>query len=146
MTSPNLIPDLERDEGLKLFAYPDPLSGGEPFTVGYGHTGNVHPGTVWTLTQAQQMLAADVAHTEAALDAQLPWWRQLDDPRQDVLVNMSFNIGVTGVCQFRNTLAAVKAGQWAQAAAGMLNSEWARQVHARAERLAEQMLTGIHQA
>lgn len=145
MTSSNLIPDLMRDEGLRLSAYLDPLSGGEPVTIGYGHTGNVHLGTVWTQAQAEQMLIADTTHTIAALDAQLPWWRDLSDVRQDVLVNMGFNLGVTGLCQFRNTLAAMKAARWAQAAAGMLSSQWARQVHARADRLAEQMLTGIHQ-
>jgi lysozyme len=146
VTSPNLLPDLERDEGLRLSAYPDPLSGGEPWTIGYGHTGNVHPGTVWTPDQASAALQADVAHVEALLDIQIPWWRQLDDIRQDVLVNMGFNLGVTALAQFHNTLAAVKAGNWAQASAGMLASQWARQVPNRADRLAEQMLTGIHQS
>lgn len=146
MTTENLIPDLMRDEGLRLSAYPDPLSGGQPYTVGFGHTGNVHPGTVWTPEQAVAALQADVAHVEALMDIQIPWWRQIDDIRQDVLVNMAFNIGVTGLAQFHNTLAAVKAGQWAQASAGMLHSAWATQVPNRAERLAEQMRTGVHQS
>jgi lysozyme len=141
MTSVNLIPDLERDEGLRLSAYQDTAG---IWTVGYGHA-YVHPGTVWTQQQAEQMLEADVAHTEAALDIQLPWWRTLDDVRQDVIVEMAFNIGVTGLLQFHNTLAAVKAEQWAQASAGMLHSAWATQVGARADRLAEQMLTGVYQ-
>lgn len=146
MTTANLIPDLERDEGLRLSAYPDPLSGGEPWTIGYGHTGNVHPGTVWTPEQATAALQADVAHVEALLDIQLPWWRQLDDIRQDVLVNMGFNMGVTGLVQFHNTLAAVQNHRWQAAHDGMLMSLWARQVGTRAQRLAEQMLTGVHQA
>ncbi len=141
MTTANLIPDLERDEGLRLSAYQDTMG---IWTVGYGHA-YVHPGTVWTQQQAEQMLGADVAHTETALSVHLPWWRDLDDVRQDVLVNMAFNMGVTALCQFHNTLAAIKAGNWAKAAAGMLDSLWAKQVHARADRLAEQMLTGIHQ-
>lgn len=141
MTSQYLIADLERDEGLRLSAYQDTVG---VWTVGYGHA-YVHPGTVWTQAQADAMLRADVAHTEAALDAQLPWWRTLDDIRQDVVCEMAFNMGVTTLCQFHNTLAAIKAGQWAQAAAGMLASHWAKQVHHRADRLAEQMLTGVHQ-
>jgi lysozyme len=62
-----------------------------------------------------------------------------------VLVNMGFNMGVTGLLQFHNTLHYIENHQWEQAAEGMLNSAWARQVHARATRLAEQMLTGEHQ-
>lgn len=141
MTTANLIPDLERDEGLRLSAYQDTVG---VWTVGYGHA-YVHPGTVWTREQADHQLRLDVVHTESSLDVQLPWWRTLDDVRQDVLVNMAFNMGVSHLAQFHNTLAAAKAGQWAQAAAGMLASLWARQVGHRAERLAEQMLTGIHQ-
>jgi GH24 family phage-related lysozyme (muramidase) len=34
---PILISDLKRDEGLRLTAYGDPLTGGEPWTIGYGH-------------------------------------------------------------------------------------------------------------
>lgn len=141
MTTANLIPDLKRDEGLRLSAYQDTKG---IWTCGYGHA-YVHPGTVWTPDQASQMLAADVAHTEAALDVQLPWWRSQDDVRQDVIAEMGFNMGVTTLCQFHNTLAAVKSAQWAQAAAGMLHSDWAREVGERADRLAEQMLTGVYQ-
>lgn len=142
MTTPNLIPDLERDEGCRLSAYQDTRG---IWTVGYGHA-YVHPGTVWTQTEADAQLAADVAHTEAGLDVHLPWWRSLDDVRQDVLVNMAFNMGVTNLCQFHNTLAAVQRHDWQAAHDGMLASLWAKQVGQRAVRLANQMLTGEHQA
>ena len=34
-------------EGCRLRAYPDPASGGAPWTIGYGHTGpQVKPGLV----------------------------------------------------------------------------------------------------
>lgn len=145
MTTADLIPDLERDEGLRLSAYPDPLTRGEPYTIGYGHAG-VHPGTVWTQAQAQAQLQADVAHTEASLDIHLPWWRDLDDIRQDVIANMAFNMGVSHLVQFHNTLGAVQRGDWQAASSGMLHSEWATQVGERAVRLAQQMLTDIHQA
>jgi len=40
-------------EGCKLTAYPDPATGGDPWTVGWGATGpNIHQGTVWTQEQA----------------------------------------------------------------------------------------------
>ncbi len=36
---------IERNEGLRLDAYPDPATGGDPWTIGYGDTGpDVVPG------------------------------------------------------------------------------------------------------
>lgn len=140
------LPDIKREEGLRLTAYPDPLSGGDPWTIGYGSTGpGIAKGVVWTQAQADAALEADAARACRALDASMPWWRGLDIPRQAVLLDMCYNLGIGGLEAFHNTLAAVKTGQWAKAAAGMLDSLWAKQVHARADRLAEQMLTGIHQ-
>lgn len=144
MTTPYLIADLESDEGLRLQAYPDPLSGGYPLTIGYGHCGSdVHPGLVWTLTQAQMALANDVAAVQRSLDVMLPWWRTLNDPRQDVLVNCGFELGVHGLLGFQSALADIKAGQYILADHAMLASRWAEQVPNRADRLALQMETGI---
>ena len=143
MTTPQLIADLRRDEGARLIAYPDPLTRGSPWTIGYGHAGReVHPGLVWTEAQAQSALRADVALVVQALDGALPWWRTLSDERQDVLVNMAFNMGVHGLLGFRRMLHLAEAGEFAAAARAMLDSEWAEQVPARAERLARQMQTG----
>lgn len=140
MTTPQLVPDLEQDEGCRLTAYQDTVG---VWTVGYGHA-FVHPSTVWSQAQADAALLADVAHTETLLDAQLPWWRKLDDERQDVIVNMAFNMGVSHLAQFHNTLAAIQRHDWQAAHDGMLASQWAKQVHGRATRLATQMLTGAH--
>lgn len=145
MTTSRLIDDLKRDEGLRPAAYPDPLTHAEPWTIGYGHTGpEVRRGVVWTQDQADEALASDVANVCARLDQHLPWWRGLDDIRQDVLASMTFNLGIGGLEGFPHTLAAVKAGDWQTAHDQMLSSVWAKQVGARATRLAKQMLTGNH--
>ena len=145
MTSPYLIPDLKSDEGLRLAAYPDPLSHGEPFTIGWGHCGSdVHPGVVWTINQAEDALARDVQGVISGLDASLSWWRTLSDIRQDVLVNMGFELGVHGVLGFPETLSAIQSGNYVIADRDMLQSRWADQVPGRADRLALQMETGAH--
>ena len=47
-------------EGLSLIAYPDPVSGGDPWTIGYGHTGpEVEKGLVITQAQADAWLQED---------------------------------------------------------------------------------------
>lgn len=146
MTSPYLLADLRRDEGCRLQAYPDPLSGGEPWTIGYGHTGReVVPGLVWTETTALAVLTDDAVRTAAGLDTAVPWWRSLDDLRQDVLMNMAFQMGVRGLLGFKATLNMVVHGDYASAADHMLDSAWARQTPNRAKRLALQMRTGAHQ-
>jgi lysozyme len=143
MTTPFLIEDLRRDEGLRLNAYPDPLTHGAPFTIGYGHTGpEVHMGLVWTLDHADAVLHEDVDKHCAEMDHRMEWWRRLDDCRQDVLANMAFNIGVDGLLGFRNTLSMVRLAQYRDAAANMLLSKWARQVGGRAKRLADLMASG----
>lgn len=164
MTSPYLAGDLARDEGLRLKAYPDPLSPrgrelakpmlercegwaklpGDPWTIGHGHTGpDVHEGLVWTLEQCNAALKADIAEAESCLDHAIPWWRQLSDYRQDVLANMAFNLGWTKLSAFHHFLAALDQGDYDDAATEMMASAWAREVGARARRLATQMRTGV---
>jgi lysozyme len=146
MTTAYLISDLKRDEGLRSEAYPDPLSGGDPWTIGYGHTGpEVHAGLIWNQDQCEDALAEDIVTHEEGLDTEIPWWRGLDDLRQDVLSNMAFNLGVGGLLNFQNMLAATQAGDYTTAAAEMLDSQWANQVGQRAVRLSDQMATGEHQ-
>ena len=141
---PELVAQLKVDEGLRLTAYKDTVG---VWTVGYGHA-HVQPGTVWTREQAEEQLIKDVAIHNAELELELRWIVDLDPVRRRVLQNMAFNLGVgsaakgTGLLGFKNTLEFVRTGQYAKAAGGMRSSKWARQVGARAERLAKQMETG----
>ena len=143
MTTKFVDVDIRQDEGFRDVAYPDPLTGGDPWTVGFGCTGpDIKPGTRWTLAQAVAEQMKRRQAIEVALDQAIPWWRQLCDERQDVLVNMSYQMGVQGVLGFHGTLAACQAQQWEDAASNMLASKWASQTPKRAKRLALQMQTG----
>jgi GH24 family phage-related lysozyme (muramidase) len=55
---------IESFEGDELRAYPDPGTGGAPWTIGYGHTANVQPGESITEAQAIAFLRSDVAIAE----------------------------------------------------------------------------------
>ena len=57
-TSIDIAMKLEKDsEGCRLRAYPDPATGREPWTIGYGATGpNIGPNTKWTQQQAEEDL------------------------------------------------------------------------------------------
>jgi lysozyme len=60
----------------------------------------------------------------------------LSQYRQAVLIDMSYQLGVTGVLRFTKMWSAIAAGHFKTAAAEMLDSLWARQTPARAKRLA----------
>ena len=139
MTTPALITDLMADEGCRLEAYQDTLGN---WTIGYGHT-PANEGEVWTLIEAQGALASDVGRTLGQLDVEIPWWRTLNDARQDALANMAFNLGVGGLLEFRHMLASLQAGDWIHASAQMLLSKWASEVGLRATRLAAMMRSGV---
>ena len=146
MSDPVLIAQVRRDEGCRLTAYPDPLSGGDPFTIGYGATGpGIGPGTVWTQAMADADLESRLDANWTALLIKLPWAIDLDPPRRRVLENMCYNIGLHGLLAFKHMLAACEAGDYHEAATQMMFSHWANQVPARATRLAEQMESGVDQ-
>ena len=137
---------LKLDEGFEAEAYPDPLSGGDPWTIGYGATGpGIFKGVVWTETQAANDLAARLAVNEGELTDALPWFGAiLNTPRGDVLENMAYNLGCAGLLEFKHTLASIEVGAYITAAAQMLESTWANQVKARAQRLSDLMASGAY--
>jgi lysozyme len=71
-----------------------------------------------------------------------PWVRELDDVRQAVLLDMAFNLGVTGLLGFHTTLKLVRLRRFVSASVQMLDSKWAGQVKGRAIRLSKMMETG----
>lgn len=138
---PLLIAELRRDEGVRYFPYIDSVG---IQTVGVGHNMKALPlPAAWNfpLTDAQvnQLLASDLANVFKDLDHFLPWWRNLTYVRQRCIANMCFNLGITSLMGFKNTLASVQSGHYADAAKGMLASKWAAQVGDRAKRLAVMM-------
>lgn len=88
------------------------------------------------------MLRNDIAEAERHLDTRMPWWRQLDEIRQRVMVDMMFNLGPGSLSKFHNTLLSIRDGRYTDASRSMLQSKWARQVGKRAVRLAHMMKTG----
>jgi lysozyme len=139
-----LIAELRRDEGVRYSPYND--TKGIP-TVGVGHNLNSKPlpaGWKYPLNDMQinSLLDDDLEDVFHDLDRNLPWWTDLNDVRQRALANMAFNLGITKLLGFRNTLVAMRQGKYDAAADGMLASAWATQVKGRATRLADMMRRG----
>ena len=81
-------------EGLRLDAYPDPGSGGDPWTIGYGATGSgIKKGVRWTEAQANDRLTDDVsrfADGVASLIGDAP----TTQGQFDAMTSLSFNVGL----------------------------------------------------
>jgi lysozyme len=85
----------------------------------------------------------DLARATATARSLFNGFDALDPPRQAVLINMAFNLGPNRLAGFITFRARVQLHDWAGAKREMLDSKWAEQVGKRAQRLAEQMLTGV---
>lgn len=82
----------QRADGL-IEAYPDPATGGAPWTIGWGATGNgIGPGTVWTQAQCDARLARDVARHAAQVSAALGS-APTSQAQFDALVSFHYNTG-----------------------------------------------------
>lgn len=134
-----LTAQLKRDEGFSRSVYQDSLG---YFTIGYGRLVDARRGGGISEEEAEIMLTHDIVARISGLSRALPWFPDLDDARQGVLINMSFQLGVEGLLGFSKTLAHIKAGNYKAAADEMLQSRWALQTPARAARLSDQMQSG----
>lgn len=83
---------IKRFESCELEAYPDPGTGGEPWTIGWGHTGpEVHPGMKISQDIADCYLLKDVTHAADAVMRAVTV--KLTQGQFDAFVSMVFNIG-----------------------------------------------------
>lgn len=90
-------------EGFRANAYPDPKSGGDPWTVGYGSTKfpsgrPVKKGDYVTPAQAEMYLREDVKKFANSVDALVTV--PLKQCQYDALVSFVYNLGATN---FRNS-------------------------------------------
>ena len=82
----------EQFEGVRLTAYPDPATGGDPWTIGYGHTGSdVHPNMTITQQQAEELLMKDVQKASQAVNSKVH--TDITQDEFDALVDFVFNVG-----------------------------------------------------
>jgi lysozyme len=88
-------------EQCKLKAYPDPASGGEPWTIGWGSTvikgKTVREGQAITQAQADEQLNRELQRLHAVLIKTTPVVGSLKPNQQAALVSFTYNVGVTAM-------------------------------------------------
>lgn len=77
------------------------------------------------------------------------WFNNLDDVRQDAVINLAFNLGTFGLLKFKKTISHLEAGRYDSAYNSLLFTSrgtktlYYRQVKGRAKEIAEQLKTGV---
>jgi len=134
-----LIDDLKLDEGWRASVYQD--SEGY-WTVGYGFMVDARRGGELPREVGEYWLKHAVEARWKALVARLPWVEDQPVEVQLALGNLAYQLGVEGLCGFKRMLAALEAGDRETAAKEALDSKWAKQTPARAQRVSASILGG----
>ena len=131
-----LIERIKRHEGLRLRPYRDSLGNA---SIGYGHFLRIpisHNAAVTILRDDVMRAYLDFSQLSDAITI------GLTEKRQEVLVEMIFNLGFNGVRNFKRMMGALTSRDYNRAADEMLDSLWAKQVKSRAIELADIMREG----
>lgn len=95
-----------------------------------------------TKESAMWLLRRDIKDTDCELRCLVRCYQYLDPVRQDVLIDMAYNLGIVKLRGFKRMLAALEDHDFQRAAREMLDSKWAKQVGQRANTLALMMREG----
>ncbi len=133
-----LIEQLKRHEGIRTHAYQCTAN---MTTVGVGRNIDEDGGIGLSIDEIEFLLENDIKRCKQELIT-FPWFSQIDSVRQDALVNLCFNLGMTRLLGFRNALTAMSVGDYDKAADEFMDSRWAKQVGSRAEEVCAMIRTG----
>jgi len=85
-------------EGCHLTAYPDPLTGGAPITIGWGSTRDFD-GTTFlrgrkiTQKYADSLLEFDLKNRFLPSLQKIPYWNEMNENQQGALLSFAYNLG-----------------------------------------------------
>lgn len=89
---------MHKYESCRLTAYPDPATGGAPFTIGWGHTApDVKPGMTITQAQADAMFADRLEREFEPGVMNALGGTQVNQREFDALVCFAYNVGLANL-------------------------------------------------
>lgn len=155
MNPQKLAQSLTIDEDDKLVPYLDPRL---IWSFGIGRCLETNPltGAEWkwlldnkaltvSLTEigSQYLFVNDWNVAVTQIKARCDFWQRLDDVRQNILIEMCFQLGISNLLGFNKMFAAMRIGDFAAAARHGLDSDWAKQTPERAKKLMHSLEFGI---
>jgi len=125
-----LVNSINDHEGFQKFMYLD--SEGH-WTIGYGYNLSANG-----IPREVAALLRDIKVEEAYFDLckNFPGFLQLSEQRQIILIEMVYQMGITGVLKFTKFIKACVSRNYIEARKEMLDSDWGRKYTARANVLA----------
>ena len=112
---------IKKFEGCHLKAYPDPLSGGLPITIGWGSTRkkNGTPfklGDVITQQEADELLITQCENQFLPSLSKIPYWREMNDNQRGALLSFAYNLGAGfyGSGNFNTITSRLKNKEWSK--------------------------------
>ncbi len=68
-----------------------------------------------------------------------PWFKDVDDIAKGVVINMCYQMGLSGFSKFKKTIYYLETEQYEEASVECLDSLWAKQTPGRAKELSERL-------
>ena len=133
-----LIEMIKHHEGVVPHAYADSRG---YWTIGVGRLIDQELGGGLSEDEIDYLLANDLKRCKAEADT-YPWFADLNEPRQAVVISLLFNLGKPRWDLFVRAQSRLAEGAYAECAAELLDSKWAAQVGKRAEDMAAMMISG----
>lgn len=129
---------ITRHEGCVLHAYDDHLG---YTTIGVGRLIDERRGGGISYEEAMILLENDIQEVVEQLRGE-DGFDNFPEPIQQALVNMAFQLGVSGLKSFQNMWNAIKQKDYDKAFEEALDSKWATQTPERAKEIAEIIRNG----
>ena len=139
MDMDRLLQSVKKHEGYRNKVYLDSLG---KRTVGYGHLcveDHWEDNREYTVPELERVLEADLNNAIQGAEELCGDCPVLDDQAREIIVEMVFQLGKTGVSKFRNMWKALKVPDYPTAAKEMLDSRWAKQTPSRAKEMSDHM-------
>ena len=89
--------------------------------------------------EAEAILQVRLTNLLDSLEIALRWLQDAPVEVRSVLLNMAYQLGLTGLLKFKRTLRYLEIKQYDSAAKEMLDSRWANQTPERATRLSDRI-------
>jgi len=130
---------LIRHEGLRTQPYEDSTG---HLTIGVGRNLD---SLGLTRDECLYLLDGDIGRCDRELQYRFKWYFDIGRVRQEAMINLCFNLGITRLKTFKKALAAMADHDFETAADEFLDSKWAKQVGStRSNEIAHMVRTGLY--
>jgi len=112
---------IKKFEGCRLKFYPDPATGGKPYTIGWGSTKDTHGkpfglGATITQEQADTLLEYTIEHEYLPALNKIPHWNEMNENQKGALLSFAYNLGANfyGSSNFNTITKVLKNKEWSK--------------------------------